>query len=248
MLFHFLNLPPSLYSWFFFLFWAGVLSVCLIFHNQFRSWWAAIMINLVCLGAMALCISTPAEWALCLIGGAVYTFIDAVAVWRKMWKYNTSHGYVFWAGAGWGLLTIIIYRLFSQFDLFFAVFLLLLTSFIAVVRHRDELNIHLYSIPYLIFSFLCIILFPQLFIIAFGMGVLIEFTAVEVFKTWKYPRPHYLYLGMGYGLLLCFTALLFSLIHGNASVPHFVLLFSMVGYYFIHELFLKRKQKRRRSK
>jgi hypothetical protein len=217
-----------------FLFCMCLLVFSLLLHNKFKSWWIGSFLILTYIAVSYFFITSIQEWWLFIFGTIAYGVIDTLSVYFHLWKYNTTHGYALWAGPAWGILTILIHHIVLDATWPFIIFLLILASIFIYSRKSREFNFSHFEIFKILLIVACGVLLPKIFLISFGMGVLIEFFSVEYFHTWKYPDPSYLQLGFEYGMLICSIEIVFGFILGNHSPYLICLSCGMFGYFLLH--------------
>jgi hypothetical protein len=233
-----LSLFTALDSWQIFLFCMGLFIFSLVLHNRFKSWWIGVFLILTYLVVSHFFVTSSQEWWLFLFGVIAYGVIDTLAVYFHLWKYNTTHGYAIWVGPAWGILTILIHHMVLQASWPFIVFILAVAGMFIYSRKKREFDrswftLSGFNILKILLIPLCLFILPQTFLISFGMGVLIEFLAVEYFHTWKYPKPTYLQLGLEYGMLICSIEVSFAFALGARSWQLIVLSIGMFGYFLL---------------
>lgn len=216
----------------------------ILLHNRFPTWKMGLIIcALIFVLAMVL-MTSPLEWVLFTIGGVAYGLIDMLFVYLKRWRYNTRSGYCIWVGVGWGFLTLVIYRLVELATPMFLMGFLLFTLAVLCIRLKNNIPQYGFEVLTTLLLTLTIFVFPKLFLISFCMGVITEFTAVEIFKTWKYQYPNYLQMGIGYAGLLVGSRVIYEIVLGSHSVVHFTLLGSLLGIIIFKSLMYAQKVKR----
>ena len=196
----------------------------LLFHNRFKKYlFSSILINVACVVGAAILITKPEEWALFIIASILNVLFDTAEVYRKKWQYNTESGYVYWAGLGWGFVTLIVKQLSTKISLPLLVVLALITLGVILSRNKSELNFSRYSkSTWLVFAVLALFISPQLFLVSFFIGILFEFIAVEVLHSWSYSSPIFILVGIGYGTLMVVIDVLLEMSQGQFSLVNVI--------------------------
>ncbi len=176
----------------------------LLFHNKFKDfWWSSVVINFFCFLGAYLIISTTWEWVLFFVGSILNLGFDTAEVYRKKWRYNTKNGYVYWAGPGWGLITVIVKQASESVGLPALLALGSIVALILLTRNKKELQLENFKRSHwLFFAMLALVIFPKLFLISFFVGIIFEYIAVTVLKSWSYNSPIFILVGIGYGTLM----------------------------------------------
>jgi len=172
-----------------------------------------------------------------LIGSISYLVLDTIAVYKKHWKYNTKSGYVLWAGPAWGFLTLVVFRLNETISSELIILLALSVLFLLVTNIKKNLSPKNYfASPWIPFAFICLFLSPSLFLVSLAIGIIFEYIAVELLKTWTYPKPIYGLIGLGYGTLMVYLQLVLELIGGNKSVVNLFFVIILTVFVLLHKL------------
>ncbi len=206
------------------------LSVVLLIHNKYKNN-LFTQINLVFLIFLvaALNISGIQEFILFFVSGIIYFGLDTLAVYKNHWRYNTKSGYVLWAGPGWGLATLVIFRLADLAHLSFIFLLLFVTLLLISKRLKKELKLSHFSQSYwLPFALISLVLNPSLFLISLCVGIILEYISVEIFKAWKYDNLVFTLIGIGYGTFMVFVNILISFIQGERTIFNVFFLVSLL--------------------
>ncbi len=194
-----------------------VMVLAHVFHNRFNSL-VSDAVLVVCGLLLALYfIDTPVQGFVFVLGALSGYTIEFFGVYTQAWRYNSKNGYSNWTGTGWGLLTLVIYKSMS---LSWAALLVLLAVALVIVFRkvrnnniRDWFDVLDFAVRGLAFF-----IAPELFVLAFSLGIFVEYIGTEVFPTWKYPTIRYLNIGTGYSLLVIFTILLSEYVFGLREV------------------------------
>ena len=171
----------------------------LLFHNKFKDfWWSSVVIIFFCFLGAYLIISTTWEWVLFFVGSILNLGFDTAEVYRKKWRYNTKNGYVYWAGPGWGLITVIVKQASESVGLPALLALGSIVALILLTRNKKELQLENFKRSHwLFFAMLALVIFPKLFLISFFVGIIFEYIAVTVLKSWSYSSPIFILVLIG---------------------------------------------------
>lgn len=215
-------------------------AVVLKAQNHFRGHGIGILICLFFLIASSFFMNSPLEWVLFLGSSLVFGAIDAMYVYVKNWSYNSTTGYCVWVGLGWGFVSIVAHQFLGGEWWMLAG--LLLTALTLISAHPKKIfpqdRVDLASIFVLS---LVGLLNPYLFLISFSLGIITEICAVEVFQTWKYRQVSYIQIGLGYGLLLTITELVYGMILGEATFRQMGVILGVVVLLAIKDGYQARK-------
>ena len=129
---------------------------------------------------------------------------DWIGVYNGYWKYQTQNGYSWWVGLGWGLVTMVVFQAVVLSNYYLAGLLIVSVGLILANKNEKE-SFAVWSSLLLKLAFL--VVYPKLFVLAFSLGVVLEYVAVERLKLWEYQRLSYVQIGTGYGLLVGVVAL-----------------------------------------
>lgn len=209
-------------------------ALFLAFHNAHKKhWWSSVVIIVLCfLGTYAVA-TTRQQWVLFLVGSLINLVFDTVAVYREKWKYNTNHGYVYWAGPGWGIVTVIVHSLAVSAGVSMLVFLTVLATAILYQRRRLEFSRHNYSwkTTWIPFAIAAALLLPKLFFVSVSIGIILEYVAVTLFKTWSYEKPVFLHIGIGYGMLMVLIDLSIRFFGNGLSSTQTLYILALCGFF-----------------
>ncbi|GIK83762.1 MAG: hypothetical protein BroJett025_03840 [Patescibacteria group bacterium] len=137
------------------------------------------------------------------MGSILNLCFDTAEVYRKKWRYNTKNGYVYWAGPGWGLITVIVKQASESVGLPALLVLGSVVALILLTRNKKELQLENFKRSHwLFFAVLALVIFPKLFLISFFVGIIFEYIAVTVLKSWSYNSPIFILVGIGYGTVM----------------------------------------------
>lgn len=206
----------------------------LAFHNQYkRMWWSSVVIALLCVAGTFGVATTLEQWILFIVGSGINIVFDTVAVYRKKWRYNTHHGYVYWAGPGWGVVTVIVHQLATVASSSVLLFLISIAAAILYQRRKQEFSRHNYSwrTTWIPFAIAAVLLKPQLFLVSVSIGIILEFFAVTLFKTWEYPKPIFLHIGIGYGILMVLIDLCLRFFANGLSPTQWLYILAILGFF-----------------
>ena len=141
-----------------------------------------------------------------LLGTALGYVIEYFGVHTRSWRYNTHNGYSNWTGTGWGLLILVIYKAEVAAISWPVLLALLAVALVIVFRKvkdnsiRDWFDVVDFTVRGLAFF-----IAPEIFVLAFSLGVFVEYIGTEVCKTWVYPTIRYINIATGYSLLVIFV-------------------------------------------
>ncbi len=208
----------------------------LAFHNAYKKyWWSSVIIISLCfLGTYAVA-TTPQQWILFIIGSLINVVFDTVAVYRKKWRYNTHHGYVYWAGPGWGVVTVIVHALAVTANLSMLIFLTVVAALILYQRRKLEFSRHNYSwrTTWIPFALAAAVLLPKLFFVSVSIGIILEYFAVTLFKTWWYEKPIFLHIGIGYGMLMVLIDLSMRFFGSSLHAIQSLYIVALLGFFVV---------------
>jgi hypothetical protein len=148
-------------------------------------------------------IENPAQAVVFVVGTALGYMIEYFGVHTRAWRYNTRNGYSNWTGTGWGLLILLIYKAEVGGIGWPALLALLAVSLLIVLRLvknnsiRDWFDVLDFGV-----RGLALLIAPEIFVLAFSLGIFVEYIGTEMFRTWVYPTIRYINLGTGYSLLV----------------------------------------------
>jgi hypothetical protein len=170
---------------------------------------------------------------LVIFGGAVVLgyLTDTLGVYCKKWYYNTSSGYLLWPGIGWAALTLVLLYSYEKTSLLALSILFGLSLLIISLRRKYLFQHTAYKFVFLLAKLSLFFVFPKLYILSFGIGILIEFLGVEVCKIWHYRKLSYLQIGTGYAVFMVYIQMLVQNIFytPNSIVTVFLIAFPL-GY------------------
>ncbi len=211
-----------------------VMVLAHVFHNRFNSLISDAALVAAGMLLALYFIETPAQAFVFVLGTITGYTIEFFGVYTRAWRYNSKNGYSNWTGTGWGLLTLVIYKSMS---LSWPILLVLLALALVIVFRkvknnniRDRFDVLDFTVRGLTFF-----IAPELFVLAFSLGIFVEYIGTEVFPTWKYPTIRYLNIGTGYSLLVIFTILLSEYVFGLRELTAFPLI--VIGLFVLVYVF-----------
>ena len=199
------------------------LIIAMSAHNRYRNTLVGMGINVASIIVTALLATSSYSWLLFALGTITYLFVDTIAVYQHEWRYNTKSGYVVWAAVPWGLMTVVISHFVSHFDIVFSFFFLLAALILVLSRAKKDVKAFQIDTGMLLFTLLSLLLMPKVFILAFGMGVILEYVAVTVFKAWSYTKLTFIQIGLGYGASVVSSFMVASLFTGHFRTPYLLI-------------------------
>jgi len=204
----------------------------LLFHNKYKNfWWSSLIINFFCFVGAYLIISSTWDWVLFFVGSILNLGFDTAEVYRKKWRYNTNNGYVYWAGPGWGLITVIVKQASESINLLGLLVLGIIVALIIATRNKSELQLENYKrSTWLVFALLALVIFPKLFLISFFVGIIFEYIAVTVLKSWSYSSPIFVLVGIGYGTLMVVIDVLMQVAHLHFDLLNIAFAFGIIVF------------------
>ncbi len=162
--------------------------------------------------------------------------IEYFGVYTRSWRYNTQNGYSNWTGTGWGLLILVIYKS-EVAAISWPVLLALLAVALLVIfrRVKDNSIRDWFDVVDFTIRGLAFFIAPEIFVLAFSLGVFVEYIGTEVCKTWVYPTIRYLNIASGYSLLVIFVVRISEYLFGvrePAILPPLIIALFVMVYIF----------------
>jgi hypothetical protein len=230
-----------LFILFLFLFF-GVGSFLL--HNRFNNTFGIVLVSFFLLCGSYLLIDTQQSF-LVLFGGILIGLItDFLGVYTRRWKYHTKDGYNYWIGFAWGFVTLVIYQL-RALSIPWLVLLLIAASAI-LVKKKNNLPRTTFEWIFTVLKVIGIILYPAIFVLSLTLGIIIEYLAVEVFRSWHYANVSYLIVGMGYTTIVISVVYAAQYLTTSAPLWQGVFMAVLYGLYVLQyalDIYRQRKMK-----
>jgi hypothetical protein len=204
---------------------------------RFHNWVSGVILLLLYLAISCYLIHDRVTLFIFLVAVTMGYLTDCIGVYTKGWRYRTKNKYSIWAGMGWAALTLTVFRtfVFLQFGTVF--FFLLPALFILWKRNKHFLKATSSGLPLLFAELSMAIISPQLFLLSFSVGIIIEFLAVEGYKIWSYPEISYLQIGTGYATFMVFVYFFTQLLFSRVEVISWIPVVAVIIFYLNDLLF-----------